>query len=413
MRRSIGAKPAGVVLALALVLGIAPEIAEEVKVMQGMDLSLYSIENQGNDSSPFVRLQAPADWTLSPTLYADYTLRFQTPSGVSGQIIASAQGATPTTLVGALDQAWIKATFGEGWGIAFGQRVLNDWKDSGGYWNPSDIVNNYLNWGVIGQAPGKYSVELFGLMSIADINIDLNAATVLPASIDSPADLPFYFTAGSILDPLELRLKAAVQVGRLPYLGATARYSLQSGVVYADGLWLQDQPIGSEFDMGPTTGSWFRYSGGVQWTFDISESKLAQSLFIQGEYLRQDDGLDSTRMSSYFNGLAAMPLATTSEQSLYAAASGLWNGRFFALGRNYIYGSFSIGEIANAHIGLSAGGVLNVDQLSFAIQSSLTWSPRNLFSIAVSATNFGGRAGGEAQMLPYESQYSLTLSRSF
>ena len=413
MRRSFGARFAVVAAATALVLGIAPEFAEEVKVMQGMDLSLYDIETQGNALSPFARLQAPTDWALSPTLYADYTLRFQTPSGVSGQIVASAQGATPTTLVAALDQAWIKATFGEGWGLAFGQRVLNDWKDSGGHWNPSDIVNNYLDWGVIGQAPGKESVELFGLLPFADFNIDLNAATVLPAGIENPADLPFYFTVGSILDPIELRLKAAVQAGRLPYLGATARLTLQSGAVYADGLWLQDQPIGSEFAMGPSTGSWLRYSGGVQWTFDISESKLAQSLFIQGEYLRQDDGLDSSRMSSYFNGLAAMPLTTANEQSLYESAAGLWNGRFFALGRDYIYCIFSIAEIADAHIGLSAGGVLNVDDLSFAVQSSLSWSPRNLFSISLTATNFGGRAGGEATMLPYDSQYSLALSRSF
>ncbi len=384
----------------AIILAFSPAAAEEVKVMQGMDLSIYGIEDQGNSSSPFSRVLASPDWALSPILYADYTLRFQTPSGVSGQVIASVQGAASTSLTPAVDQAWVKATFGEGWGIAFGRRVLNDWKN-GGYWNPSDVVNNYLAWGAIGQAPGKDSVELFGLLPFTDFNVDINAATVLPANAESPAGLPYYFTAGSILDPLEFRLKAAFQAGRLPYLGAAARITLQSGVVYADGLWLQDQPIASEFGVGPSTGSWFRYCAGGQWTLDISQSGLAQSLFLQVEYLRQDDGLDSGQMTSYFDGAA------------YGSDAGLWNGRFFALGRDYLYAAFSLGEIANAHIGLSAGCVLNLDELSFALQSSLTWSPRNLFSISLSATDFGGRAGGEALMLPYAAQYSLILSRSF
>jgi hypothetical protein len=197
------------------VLAAFSAFGEEVKVMQGMDFSLYGNENQGNSSSLFTRLQAPADWALYPYLYTDYTLRFQTPSGVSGQMIASVQGATSTSLTPALDQAWIKASFGEGWAFAFGRRVLEDWKD-GGHWNPSDVVNNYLNWGMVGQAPGSDSAELYGLLPFADLNIDLNAATVLPASVESPADLPFYFTAGTILDPFEIRIKAAFQSGRLP-----------------------------------------------------------------------------------------------------------------------------------------------------------------------------------------------------
>ena len=65
------------------IIGSAPAVCEEVKVMQGSDFDLYGIENQGNASSPFVRFGAPADWELFPTLDADYTLRFQTPSGVS------------------------------------------------------------------------------------------------------------------------------------------------------------------------------------------------------------------------------------------------------------------------------------------------------------------------------------------
>ena len=416
MRRTSGrtAPAAAVMVATVLVgiIGSAPAVCEEVKVMQGSDFYLYGIENQGNASSPFVRFGAPADWELFPTLYADYTLRFQTPSGVSGQVIASVLGATSTTLVPALDQAWVKATFGEGWGLAFGRRVLNDWKD-GGYWNPSDVVNNYLSWGELGQAPGRDSVELFGLLPFDSLNVDVNAATVLPASAGSPADLPFYITAGSILDPVELRLKAACQSGRLPYLGGAARLTLQSGALYVDGLWLQDRPFASEFGFGASTGSWFRYCAGGNWTIDISQSRLADSLYLQAEYLRQDDGLDAGQMASYFDGLGSMPLATASDAASYGTAAETWNGRFFALGRDYLYAAFSMGEIANAHIGLSASGILDVDELSFAVQSSLTWSPRNLFSVCLSATNFGGRSGGEASMLPYAAQYTLTLTRSF
>ena len=118
-------------------------------------------------------------------------------------------------------------------------------------------------------------------------------------------------------------------------------------------------------------------------------------------------------MASYFDGLGSMPLVMVSDAASYGTAAETWNGRFFALGSNYLYAAFSLGEIANAHIGLSASGILDVDELSFGVQSSLTWSPRNLFSICLSATNFGGRSGGEASMLPYAAQYTLTLTRSF
>ena len=401
--------------ACALALGAAAPLgAEQIKILQGMDFSLGGNEFQANGSSPFTRTQVSANWSLYPSLDADYNLRFQGEAGVSGQLAASIQGATSTSLAAELDQAWVRAAFGEGWGIAFGRRNLKDWKD-GGYWNPSDIVNNYLPWGIVGasgvQIPGKDSIELLGLLPFTDLNVDLNAATVLPPGIDSPASLPFYFTAGSIFEPFELRLKAAFQSGRLPYVGASAHVTLRSGSLYADGLWLQDQPIAAAFGLGPSTGSWFRYCAGAQWNIDISQSRLAQSLFLQAEYLRQDDALDASQMSGFFDALAAMPLANSSDGAAYGAAAKIWNSRFFALGRDYLYAAFYLGEIANAHIGLFESCVLNIDDLSFGLMSSLAWSPRNLFSISFSASNYGGRAGGEAFMLPYAAQY--TLSRSF
>jgi hypothetical protein len=414
MRRRL-AHGAVAVFAAALSLA-APAAAEETKVMQGLDLSLYGTEDQGNASSPFARLQVPADWALSTALYADYTLRFRTDAGVSGQVIASVQGATSTSLTPALDQAWIKASFGEGWGLAFGRRALNDWND-GGYWHPSDVVNNYLAWGARGQAPGADSVELIGLVPFTDFNIDLNAATVLSGTVADPSDLPLFFTVGSILYPFEIRAKAAFQPGRLPVVGASARYTLQSGSIYADALWLHDEPIAGNFGYGPSSGSWFRYSAGAQWTIDITESRLANSVFIQLEYQRQDDGLDAAQTSSYFDKLAAMPLADPAQQGAYAAATGLWNGRFFSLGKDYLYADVALGEIADTHLSLSVSGLMNVDDLSFALQSSLTWSPRNLFSICLSASNFGSfsrdGAGGEALRLPLSAQYYLAFSRSF
>ena len=140
---------------------------------------------------------------------------------------------------------------------------------------------------------------------------------------------------------------------------------------------------------------------------------MAKSLFVRAEYLRQDDGLSSSQMSTYFDGLSAMPIAAQPDQAAYGAAAGLWNGRFFALGRDYAYAAFSVGEIADAHIGLSAGCVANLDSLSFAVQSSLTWSPLSLVTISLSATNYFGDPDGEALMLPFAAQYSLSLSRSF
>ena len=402
---------------IAAALSIAMSVtAEEVKFMQDLDLSLYGTEDQGNTSSPFARLQAPSAWTLTPALYGDYTLRFQTDSGVSGQLTASATDVPSSSFSAAIDQAWVKATFGEGWALDFGRRTLNEWKGDG-YWHPSDLVNNYLSWNAIGQAAGNDSVELYGLVPFSEFNIDFNVATVFTDIVAYPSDLPLFVTAGSILYPFEIRAKAAFQSGRLPRIGASASYSLESGSIYADALWLQDNPITESFGFGTSEGSWFRYSGGFQWTFDITQSRAAQSLFLQLEYQRQDDGLDSAQFSDYFSTLQSMPLIDSHGQSAYANEAGLMSTRFFTLGQDYLFADATLGEIANAHISVSESCLLNIDDLSFALQSSLTWSPRNLFSVCLSAINVGNLAGpsygGEALNLPISAQYQLALSRSF
>jgi hypothetical protein len=112
-----------------------------------------------------------------------------------------------------------------------------------------------------------------------------------------------------------------------------------------------------------------------------------------------------------------MPLIDSHGQSAYANEAGLMSTRFFTLGQDYLFADATLGEIANAHISVSESYLLNIDDLSFALQSSLTWSPRNLFSICFSAINVGNLAGptygGEALNLPISAQYQLALTRSF
>jgi hypothetical protein len=385
------------------VLASASAAAEEVKVMQGLYLQLAGTESETNAASPFARFSTEAkDWDFSPYSYSSYNLRFQTRS-VAAQVLASAQGDSLSSFKLSVDQAWVKATFGEGWAMAFGRRELK-WKD-GGYWNPSDIVNNKLAWGVAGlsgagEAAGRDSIEAFGLIPLMDLNIDISAATVFSGDLSSPDELPLYIAAGSIIYPFEFRTKAAFMSDRLPLVGASARWTLESGEVYVDGLWLEDGPIAADFGVGPSNGSWFRYCAGAAWTASLAATKIAKTLSLQTEYLRQDDGLDSATMSSYFDGLDA-------------ADALKWGGRFFALGRDYAYARLALGDIANLHLSLSETCVLNLDDLSFALASALTWSPLGLFSICLSASNYGGSSGGEALMIPYAAQYSLTLSRSF
>jgi hypothetical protein len=409
-------------IAIAMALCLAGAFADETKVIQGMYLSLSGTETRGNGSSPFARLpvytdyvyaalRERPDWNLDSYSYSDYSLRFSTRE-LSGQVQASAQGGPGSDFALSIDQAWIKATLGEGWGIAFGRRELK-WKD-GGNWNPSDVVNNYLSWGATGQAQGRDSVELFGLLPFMDFNLDLSAAAALRSGVSDPLELPCYFAVGSILYPLELRAKAALQSGYRPRLGASARLSLSSGELYADGLWLGDNPIAHNFDAASASvGSWFRCCGGADWTFDLSASKLASAISLRLEYLRQDDGLSVGQLGKYFDTLSSFDLASSSGPSDYVREAALWNGRFFALGRDYAFLGFSLSEIAQEHLSLSCGCDMNLDDLSFALQSSLSWSPKNLFTICLSAAEYGGKAGGEALMLPYEAQYSLSLSRSF
>ena len=149
-RRLAAAAQAVAIAALALVLPRACS-AEEIRVLQGMNLSAAANEYQGNTTSPFSRLPAAKDWNLDAYTYSSYSLRFQG-TGASGQILASAQGGPSVPLALSVDQAWVKASFGEGWALAFGRRYLK-WKD-GGYWHPSDVVNNYLSWSATGAALG-------------------------------------------------------------------------------------------------------------------------------------------------------------------------------------------------------------------------------------------------------------------
>jgi hypothetical protein len=420
---------------IAIPLDIA---AEETKVIQGMYLSLSGTETRGNPDSPFARLAIEPDsslgalaaldirpdWNLDADSYSNYSLRFST-RDISGQAVASAQGGPSSGFAIAIDQAWVKASFGEGWGLAFGRRELK-WKD-GGYWNPSDVVNNSLVWNSAGEAPGRDSVELFGLIPFTDLNLDLSAAVALASGIENPAELPYYLALGSILYPFELRAKLAVQDGRQPLVGAAAKLSLSSGNLYADGLYLRDHPLARTDDDSvidatfPERGNWFRYCVGGDWTLDTAQTRVAETLSMRLEYLRQDDGLGADQMKAYFSHLGGMqlddPSAATDPTAVQAVAYGLeakkWGGRFFALGKDYLFASFTLGELAKQHISLTEACVLNIDDLSFALRSSLSWSPRNLLTISATAANYGGKAGGEALMLPYSAQYTLSLSRSF
>jgi hypothetical protein len=389
-----------------------------------MSLSLSGTQTQGNNSSPFARLPsdpsyAPLnlrpDWNLDAYSYSDYSLRFSTRE-LSGQVIASAQGGPASGLAISIDQAWIKASFGEGWGLAFGRRELK-WKD-GGYWNPSDVANNSLAWNATGAPRGRDSIEITGLLPFMDFNLDVSAATALESGVENPLKLPYYLAAGSILYPLELRAKAAFQWGRLPMVGAAAKLTLSSGNLYVDGLWLREAPLAnsgaSALDPSfPSEGNWLRYCLGGDWTLNVAETRIGETLMMRVEYLRQDDGLDADGMGKYLDGLDAMPLASASDGAAYAKAAGAWGGRFFALGRNYLNAGATLGGIANQHLSLTEGIVLNIDDLSFALRSSLSWTPRNLVTISLEASNYGGKAGGEALALPYSAQYSLSLSRSF
>jgi hypothetical protein len=398
------------VLAMAALLALA-SACEETKVIQGMDLSVAATETQSDLSSPFNRLATGGEWSLGSYSWTNLSLRFQTRE-LSGRIAASAQGGAQDPFAISIDQAWIKATIGEGWGIAFGRRDLG-WKD-GGVWNPSDIVDNSLAWNATGSPPGKDSVEVIGLLPFRDFNLDISAATVLASGIESPAELPLYLALGSILYPIELRAKLALQEGRQPFVGGAAKLSLPAGELYADALWLSDHPLAATVDPSfSPAGAWFRYCAGAAWTVDLSSTKIASTLGLRMEYLRQDDGLSPQRMKSYAAYLEGLSLSTPTEVAAYGQAAGLWRGRFFALGKDYLYFGLDLGEIALLHLGLSSSCVLNIDDFSVALRNSLSWSPKNLFTLSLSASNYLGDAGSEARMLPASASYSLTLARSF
>jgi hypothetical protein len=389
---------------------------DETKVIQGISVSLAATETMARKDSPFLRWMSDVDeWGLASSAYSSYSLSFRA-RGVSGQVSAWAQADASESLAGAISQAWIKATFGEGWALAFGRRELQ-WKD-GGYWNPSDVVNYRLSWDPVGGADageieGRDSIELIGLLPFMDFNLDVSAATVFSAQYDDLEKLPLYIAAGSILYPFELRAKAALQADRLPILGAALKLSLTGIDLYGDLAWIFDHPLAREIDSSYSAaeGSWLRFCLGGTWSADISRSKLAKSMTLRIEYLRQDDGLTADQGESYFARLDSYSLPT--DFNLYKADASAWADRYFALYRDYALIALDIGEIANAHLNFSASGLVNLDDLSLALRGKLSWTPKNLMTISLGGTGYFGPEGSEAKALPKVFDCSLTLSKSF
>jgi hypothetical protein len=388
--------------------------ADETRVIQGMFLGLYATETQAREGSPFSRQGDGGGWGLGSSTVASLSASFRN-RGISGQLSASAQQGPAAPLGISFDQAWVKATFGEGWALAFGRRYLK-WKD-GGNWNPSDVVNYRSAWGAVGQVPGRDSIELLGLLPFMDFNVDISAATVYSQEYSNVGKLPLYLAAGSILYPLELRAKAAIEADRRPLVGGAVKLSLTGAELYGDMIWTSDHPLEGELGFGPSSGSWFRYCVGGDWSADISRSLIAQSLSIRLEYLRQDDGLGRREGSAYFSRLESYDLVTPAtldaQSAAYGADAGAWNGRFFALYRDYLFASLYLGEIANAHVTLGCAGVFNLDDGSVALLPYLDWSPQSLFKIALSMSAYLGGAESEARALPQVLSWTLGLTRSF
>jgi hypothetical protein len=417
----VSIRPAlGAALAAALAAA-APCAAQDAgldatKVIQGIYVSLAATESMAREGSPFLRAVGDLDeWGLASSAYTSYSLSFRS-RGVSGQVSAWAQADASEDLAGAIGQAWIKATFGEGWALAFGRRELQ-WKD-GGYWNPSDVVNYRLRWDLVsgadgGEARGRDSIELLGLLPFMDFNLDLSAATAFSADYADLEKLPLYLAAGSILYPFELRAKAALQKDRLPILGAALKLSLTGIDLYGDLAWFFDHPLAAELDpsFASAEGSWPRFCVGGTWSADISRSKLAKSLNLRLEYLHQADGLMADQGGAFFARLGSYDLTT--DFDLYAADAAAWDGRFFALYRDYAILVLDLGEIANAHLGLSASGLANLDDGSLVLRGALSWKPKDLVTISLGSTGYFGPAGSEARSLPKVFDCTLALSKSF
>jgi hypothetical protein len=425
------ARPA-IAAAMAAALAAAPCAAQEgsaggsgdaaldaTKVIQGIYVSLAAVETAARAGSPFgaigdhVSAGAFDEWKLSSSAYSTYSLSFRS-RGVSAQVSAWAQADASEDFSGAIGQAWVKATFGEGWALAFGRRELQ-WKD-GGYWNPSDVVNYRLNWDLVGgaeggEARGRDSIELIGLLPFMDFNLDLSAATAFSSDYADLEKLPLYLAAGSILYPFELRAKAALQKDRLPILGASLKLSLTGIDLYGDLAWLFDHPLAAELGFGRARGSWPRFCVGGSWSADIGRSKLARSLNLRLEYLHQGDGLLAAQGESFLDLLSSYVAAEDWGDAERDASA--WDGRFFALYRDYALLAIDLGEIANAHLGLSASGLANLDDGSLVLRGKLGWTPKSLVTISLASTGYFGPEGSEARALPKAFDCSLTLSKSF
>jgi hypothetical protein len=393
------------------VAGGSAAASEETKVIQGVYVSLAATEALFRQDSPFLNpYWNQGDWYLSGYTYDSYSLSFRA-RGVSGQVSAWVDADSSEALSGAISQAWIKATFGEGWAIAFGRHELA-WKD-GGYWNPSDVVNSRLSWDQKGEAAGSDSVELIGLLPFMDFNLDINAATAFAAGADDLEELPLYLAVGSILYPFELRAKAAFQADRLPLLGGAVKLSLTGIDLYGDLIWLQDRPLARELDpsFAAEEGSWLRFCVGGSWSADISRSKIAKSLSLRLEYLHQGDGLTKDQGSQFIDYLGSVRAIPT--YMAWSAAYNAWDDRFFSLYRDYAFLALSLYDIGNAHLGFDASGLANLDDWSLALRGTLSWSPKNLMKISLGATGYLGPEGSEARALPKAFECSVKLSKSF
>jgi hypothetical protein len=416
--RSPFALLAALCCAAALAQQTEPRIAQTFKLGASFQAS------PSNSDSPFLRAAEIEDWSIASSVSSLYALTFFAP-GISGRASLSAFAAAPADFSFSLDQCWARATLADGWGLTFGRFELN-WRD-GGRWNPSDVVNGKAAWAAETPVAGRDALELLGSIPLPDFAIDVNLATAIVSELHDFGDIPAYAALGAIVYPFEFRLKAAFPPGSfafetLPLFGASVKYSGGSLNAYADALCLFENSLAGELRQSAADSAWTEERNGqafwTRWCLGANyawgfSSRLLKSLSLGLEYLRQDDGLSRASGQAYFSRLESADLSTPPGLAAYAEDALLWNGRFFSLYRDYLSVSVNLGGIARRNLDASADGVVNLDDGSFAISSSLSWQPRGLFSITLSAMNYGGPSGSEGRRLPVSAKYSLAFQKSF
>lgn len=368
--------------------------AQEARVVSNINFSFPMTYKYVNSESPFFTTNDEHDF--STNTLASGNLKMIIPYV---QLSSSFYVNLPNfqAFNAGINTLFLKFSPALGWGVNIGRFRLN-WSD-GAMWNVSDVVNNRVADDVITGDSGKDAIEILGGFSLFSLAIDINMATSFDFDNINDTHMPIYIALGTILYPLEVRLKFAY-ADTVPYYGYAMKYSNDYFNLFVDGIFLQGDFIRDKFNY---TAPDFAWRQSIGFSFVRSLTNL-HSISFSTEYLHQTDGLTKSMGKNTFKSITTN-VGTNNDIGL------LLGNYAFDFYKNYIYADF--GYSYSYFFGTSASLLFNIEDLSGIASISASYTTKYKIQLYSSLAYAFGDTYTEGGSMLQKVQVRLGISRNF